>query len=231
MKIRKIFRWFLLLFFLLFLTAGGIGLYVWNAVHAVPEFYSALEITPEKRVQAEVDSDAMELKFRNWRRDVRRGSAWILTFTQDELNHWLAIAICEKRPGIVPHQLSNPRGEILENGRIRVGVTVNAPEFQGVVSMELIPRVVEPNVVEVDFVNISVGKLKLLASRIWETILSKVAQDAALPIEVMWRDGAVVTTIRFREGDLFFDNRSIEIHTLHINDKNVQLTGLIHKTK
>lgn len=231
MKIRKIFRWFLLLFFLLFLTAGGIALYVWNAVHSVPEFYSALEIVPEKRVQAEVDSDAMELKFRNWRRDIRQGTAWILTFSQDELNHWLAIAICEKRPGIVPHQLSNPRGEILENGNIRVGVTVNAPEFQGVVSMELIPRVVEPNVVVVDFVNISVGKLKLLGPRIWGRILEKVAQDAALPIEVLWHDGLVMMTIRFREGDLYFDNRSIELHTLHIDGKNVQLTGLIHKSK
>ncbi|MDO4629215.1 MAG: hypothetical protein Q4C70_08540 [Planctomycetia bacterium] len=231
MKKRKIFRWIFLLFFFFLLTAGGVGLYVWHATHSVPEFYSALEITPEKRVQAEVDSDAMELKFHNWRREIRKSSAWILTFTQDELNHWLAIAIGEKRPGIVPHQLSNPRGEILENGHIRVGVTVNAPEFQGVVSMELIPRVVEPNVVVVDFVNISVGKMKIIGPRIWGRILSKVAQDAALPIEVHWHDGTVMMTIRFRKGDLYFDNRSIELHTLHIDGKNVQLTGLIHKLK
>lgn len=232
MKKHPILRCFLILFAVLILLATVGGLYVWHAVHSVPEFYSALEITPETRVQAEVDCDAMEQKVRVFRHSIRKSDAWLLNFTQDELNHWLQIAVCEKRPGMIPHQLSHPRGVILED-KIQVGVTVDTPEYKGVVSFELVPSVPEPNVVDIELQSVTLGNLQLPfpSTHFLGTLVCKIAEDMSLPIEVSYRDALIYIRLRLREGDIMVDNRSIELHTLFLDGKNVQLTGLVHNTE
>ena len=84
-----------LLYVLLFLVLliGGLGLWFWHAAKQVPEFYKELEISEESRQDAEKDSQAMEQKVQLLRHRMKLGRIWLLEFSQDELNHWLAIAI------------------------------------------------------------------------------------------------------------------------------------------
>lgn len=225
MKKHRIFRWILTSFLLLFFTCGALGLWLWHAVSSVPQFYQELAITAEARKAAEKNSDSMERKVRSLRYRLRKEKMWILEFNQDEFNHWLAIAIGEKRPGVIPHRLKDPRGLILED-RILAGVTVNLPEFQGVISVEVFPSITVPNTVDVELKNVSAGTVKL-SGKLFQSLIERFAQDAALPIEVLNQDGRMILRCHLREGDLVVDDQTIEVQHLAIAGKSILITGMV----
>ena len=229
MKKRKIIQ--KLIIACLFLTAagGGIAFWLWRGVHAVPEFYAQLEVTEKNREKAEKNSQKMAVKVQKLRRTIRKEKIWLLEFTQDELNHWLAIAIGEKRPGMLPHRLKDPRGMILED-RIRAGVTVDMPEFKGVVSVEVFPRISEPNVLDIELKNVSAGNVRMPAW-IFESLIQEVANSASLPIEVLNQEGMTVLRFRFRDGDLCVDEIPVQVNTVSVNGKKILVTGFSMKTK
>lgn len=227
MKIRKGIRIVLLIFLFLTVLGGGIAFWLWQRTHAVPEFYSRLEVTTENRAAAEQNSRNMETKIRKLRRSIRREKLWLFEFTQDELNHWLAIAVGEKRPGMFFQRLKNPRGLILED-RIQAGATVDMPEFKGVISVEIFPRVPEPNVVDIELKNVSAGKVKMPA-RIFERLIQEVADGASLPVEVLNQNGATILRFRFKEGDLCVDEIPLQINTVSVSEKKILATGVAGK--
>lgn len=216
-----------LLYVLLFLVLliGGLGLWFWHAAKQVPEFYKELEISEESRQDAEKDSQAMEQKVQLLRHRMKLGRIWLLEFSQDELNHWLAIAIGEKRPGMIPHQLKNPRCVILSD-RIQAGVTVDAPEYKGVVSLECVPVISEPNVIEVELLSVSAGSIKM-PGKLFRKIIQRGAASASLPVEVLDRDGKMVLRMPLRKGDLAFEKHIIQVNTLTFKDKKILITGTI----
>ncbi len=226
MKKRQIFRWILISGLLFFLLLGTAGLWLWHGVHTVPEYYTGLAVTEQTRKTAEADSRSMERKVQVLRRKLRKEQMWVLEFTQDELNHWLAIAIGEKRSGMLPRRLRDPRGVILED-RILAGVTVDLPEYRGVVSVEFYPRILEPNVVEVELRNVSAGTVKVPASLLEDSI-RQLAREISLPLDVRNEGGRTFLRYVFREGDLFVDEKSVEVHTLTLKGKSIVLTGGVH---
>ena len=155
---KKVLGCFLSVLLFLVLLFGGLGLWFWHAAKQVPDFYKELEVSQESRQDAEKDSQAMEQKVQRLRHTMKLGRIWLLEFSQDELNHWLEIAIGEKRPGVIPHQLKNPRCKILPD-RIQAGVMVDAPEYKGVVSLECVPVISEPNVLELELLSVSCSSL------------------------------------------------------------------------
>lgn len=226
MKKRRIFRWILIFGLLFLLISGVIGSWLWCGIHTVPQYYAELAITEQTRKSAEADSRAMERKVQVLRHKLRKEEMWILEFTQDELNHWLAIAIGEKRSGMLPRRLKDPRGVILED-RIQAGVTVDLPEYRGVLSVELYPKIVEPNIAEVELKNVAAGTVKVPA-RFLEEVIRQVAQEMSLPLEVRNEGGGTILRYAFREGDLFVDEKAVDVHTLTLNGKKVILTGGVH---
>lgn len=214
-----------LLYILLFLVLlfGGLGLWFWHAAKQVPEFYKELEISQESRQDAEKDSQAMEQKVQRLRHTMKLGRIWLLEFSQDELNHWLAIG--EKRPGMIPHQLKNPRCKILPD-RIQAGVTVDAPEYKGVVSLECVPVISEPNVVEVELLSVSAGSVKM-PGKLFRKIIKRGAESASLPLEVLDRNGKMVLRMQLRKGDLAFEKHIIQVNTLSTQDGKIMITGTI----
>ena len=226
MKKRRIFRWILIFGLLFLLISGVIGSWLWCGIHTVPQYYAELAITEQTRKSAEADSRAMERKVQILRHKLRKEEMWILEFAQDELNHWLAIAIGEKRSGMLPRRLKDPRGVILED-RIQAGVTVDLPEYRGVLSVELYPKIVEPNIVEVELKNVAAGTVKVPA-RFLEEVIRQVAQEMSLPLEVRNEGGGTILRYAFREGDLFVDEKAVDVHTLTLNGKKVILTGGVH---
>ena len=207
----------------LVLLVGGLGLWFWHAAKQVPDFYKELEVSQESRQDAEKDSQAMEQNVQRLRHTMKLGRIWLLEFSQDELNHWLAIAIGEKRPGMIPHQLKNPRCKILPD-RIQAGVTVDSPEYKGVVSLECVPLISEPNVVEVELLNVSAGSMP---GKLFQKIIRRGAESASLPVEVLDRDGKMVLRMPLRKGDLAFEKHIIQVNTLTFKDAKIMITGTI----
>ncbi|MCR5164358.1 MAG: hypothetical protein K6C40_10105 [Thermoguttaceae bacterium] len=209
----------------LVLLVGGLGLWFWHAAKQVPDFYKELEVSQESRQDAEKDSQAMEQKVQSLRHRMKLGRIWILEFSQDELNHWLAIAIGEKRPGMIPHQLKNPRCKIFSD-RIQAGVMVDAPEYKGVVSLECVPKIPEPNVVEVELLSVSAGSVKM-PGKLFQKIIRRGAESASLPVEVLDRNGKMVIRMPLRKGDLAFEKHIIQVNTLTFKDAKIMITGTI----
>jgi len=222
---KKLLLRLLYVFLFLILLAAGLGLWSWRATKQVPTFYTELEITDQTRKGAEKDSRMMEFKVQRLRHTMKLGKIWLLEFSQDELNHWLAIAIGEKRPGMIPHQLKNPRGVILSD-RIQAGVTVDAPEFKGVVSLECVPVISEPNVLEVELLTVSAGSLKM-PGKLFRKIIERGAASASLPVEVLDRDGKMVLRMPLRKGDLAFEGHVIQVNTLTFQDGKILVTGTV----
>ena len=212
---------------LLFLVVlfGALGLWFWHAAKQVPDFYKELEVSQEARQDAEKDSQAMEQKVQRLRHTMKLGRIWILEFSQDELNHWLEIAIGEKRPGMIPHQLKNPRCVILPD-RIQAGVTVDAPEYKGVVSMECVPKIPDPNVLELELLSVSAGSIKM-PGKLFRKIIKRGADSASLPVEVLNRDGKMVLRMPLRKGDLAFEKHIIQVNTLVCEEGKIMITGTI----
>ena len=222
---KKIFLRLLYVFLFLAVLIGGLGLWSWHAAKQVPDFYKELEVSQEARQDAEKDSQAMEQKVQSLRHRMKLGKIWLLEFSQDELNHWLAIAIGEKRPGMIPHQLKNPRCVILSD-RIQAGVTVDAPEYKGVVSMECVPKIPDPNVLELELLSVSAGSIKM-PGKLFRKIIQRGAASASLPVEVLDRDGKMVLRMPLRKGDLAFEKHIIQVNTVSFKDEKILITGTI----
>ncbi len=225
MKFRRVVRWFLTILLVLVLILGGIALWVWHGVNQEPEFYKNLAITAETRSAAEKDSASMELKVRVLRNQFLRNKEWKILFTEDEFNHWLAISIGEKRPGMIPHQLKDPRGLILKD-RILAGVRVDTPEFQGVVSVEVFPSVSSPNTVDIELKNVSAGTVSI-PPQLLESLIQQTARDASLPVEVLHVDGRTLLRFHLQEGDLFFENHAIDVRSISLDENVLWLSGTV----
>lgn len=222
---KKFLCCFLYVLLFLVLLVGGLGLWFWHAAKQVPDFYKELEVSQEARQAAEKDSQAMEQKVQSLRYRMKLGRIWILEFSQDELNHWLEIAIGEKRPGMIPHQLKNPRCKILPD-RIQAGVTVDVPEYKGVVSLECVPSMPDPNILEVEVLSISAGTLKM-SGKLFKKILKEGAKSAALPLEISDRNGKMILRMPLRKGDLAFEGHVIQVNTLTCENGKIMITGTV----
>ena len=110
--------------------------------------------------------------------------------------------------------------------RIQAGVTVDAPEFKGVVSLECVPVIREPNVVEVELLSVSAGSLKM-PGKLFRKIIKRGADSASLPVEVLNRDGKMVLRMPLRKGDLAFEKHVIQVNTLSFKDEKILITGTI----
>ena len=104
---------------------------------------------------------------------------------------------------------------------------MDLPEYRGVLSVELYPKIVEPNIAEVELKNVAAGTVKVPA-RFLEEVIRQVAQEMSLPLEVRNEGGGTILRYAFREGDLFVDEKAVDVHTLTLNGKKVILTGGVH---
>ncbi|MDO4570409.1 MAG: hypothetical protein Q4D38_08500 [Planctomycetia bacterium] len=212
---------FLLLFIVLFSLCVGGG--VWWAIKAQPSFYKELAVVETNREKVILDSDKMCEKVRKLRHAAARKTRWEIEFSQDELNHWLAIEISEKKAGLLPRRLKNPRGQIVD-GLIQAGVFIDFPEFQGVVSLDIVPRVIRPNVIQIELRRVRCGVLPVPLRLIAGEIEAK-AKEYAIPLQIEATSGALLLTTELMDGDLVYEGKNIVIEEIEISGKNIRLLG------
>ncbi len=116
----------------------------WYFAQGTPDFYTrAVEATPpaERRAQAEAFTErTVELA-----REIEYSDDWEQTFTQAQVNGWLAEELPERFGDRIPNAVSDPRVDLTRPGLVRLGFRLHQKRFDGVVSLAVRPTVVGPN--------------------------------------------------------------------------------------
>ncbi|MDO4584652.1 MAG: hypothetical protein Q4D62_11180 [Planctomycetia bacterium] len=219
----RLLRRILLIGFLLMLLLAGVGLWVWYGIGQTPTFYADLAVTAEKRAAAEEDCKRMTRKVLQLRNQMNRQGAWSIEMTQDELNHWIALELEEKHPGFISRRILQPRGEILGE-KIRAGATIDAREFQGVASVEVIPSLEGPNIINIEFLRIQAGIVPLPRKILLDFATEK-AREYALPIQWRQSHGNPVLRVVLNEQEFRVHGRPQVLERLEVGDGKIVLEG------
>lgn len=143
---------------LLALLAGAGGVY-WAATR-VPEFYRfALENEPSAEIRKK---EARQFTRRTTQLTSRisRSGRWSATFTQRQINSWLAEELEHKYARYVPDGVEAPRVHFAEDW-IHVGFRYRDAHYDGVVSLKVRPWVPQPNVLAVEIESVRAGLLPI----------------------------------------------------------------------
>ena len=208
------------------LVAGGlmpvvlmIGAAGYQATQQVPEFYEqALVVEPERQRQA---SDALLVQASNLASTSHREGSWEVTFTENQINGWLAVDLKENHPKLLPREFRDPRIAIKQN-QAQIGCRVDQNGFTTVCSLGLEVKLLEPNVLAVRVLAARAGVVPLPLDKILEKV-SEGARKANLAIRWAQEGGdpvAVITIPPQGEGKL---ERRIE--TVELGDGEIRIAG------
>lgn len=94
-----------------------------------PEFYrQVLQVDPQQQKR---NGSEMERKILDLRNSVMIADAWSATFSQDQINGWLAYDLKKKFPDLVPSEVTDPR-LIIEEQSMTLAFRCTAKPFRGV---------------------------------------------------------------------------------------------------
>ncbi|QEG23249.1 hypothetical protein [Mariniblastus fucicola] len=100
---------------------------------AEPEFYrKALQVDQDLQKQ---NGNEMETRILDLRNSVLVGDAWTATFTEDQINGWLAWDLENKFPGLIPPEITEPRLSV-EDRSMTLAFRCNAKPFRGIAVIE-----------------------------------------------------------------------------------------------
>ncbi|MFZ5832545.1 MAG: hypothetical protein ACOY3P_20855 [Planctomycetota bacterium] len=179
---------------------------LWRGAAHVPAAYrEALATSPETLAK---HSDKMLQHSAELASDIQKKGQWEAAFTAEEINGWLAVDLPRNHPGLLPAEITDPRISIQPDAVVfycradRGGVS-------GVLSLEVEPQIVEPNVLGLRFRRLRAGSLPLPRRELVDRIADASAK-ADLPLQ--WKqlggDPVAMLTLRPRAADPPSDNAS-----------------------
>lgn len=181
----------------LLLLAAIAGFTLYRASQHVPEFYEqALVQKPAIERQA---SDEMLANATRLVNAAKRQGDWECTFTEQQINGWLAVDLEENHPKLLPREVHDPRVSITKQ-RIQIGWQVEHEKFHGVVSLDVALSVSEPNVLALRVMSARAGAVPLPLAEVLEKI-STGARDAGLPVRWVQEGGDPVALVTVEPED------------------------------
>src|SRR5687768_16914905 len=104
----------------------------WRATQQVPEFYQvAIRKQPEIQAEAREQLEQQVIELHN---EVRQTGHWEATFTDEQINGWLAADLPGKFPNALPKGVSEPRVAIHPE-EAQVACRYQSPKIETVFSM------------------------------------------------------------------------------------------------
>jgi len=127
-------RWAAMIGLTLAGISGGLFLGLHQALHQQPSFYRDAVAVPgndQRRAGRAFERSVLAL-----RNDVEHSQRWEETFTDDQINGWLAVELPEKLPELLPPSVQQPR-IALTPGRLRLAFRYDTQQVSTVVSLTL----------------------------------------------------------------------------------------------
>ena len=179
---RRWWRWLVwLLLPLLIGTVLGVG-YLRVALRKEPEFYrrATEQLADETARQAAVDE--FERRAQSVAEAVKKKETWRETFTQTQLNAWLAEEYPRRAGRELPPGVSPPLLE-LDEGTIRIGSKVETDQYRGIVSVHLRATLEGDERIVLDVQSVRAGEVPIPAGRWISQIRKKVADAPGVRLE------------------------------------------------
>lgn len=190
------------------------------ATHGEPEFYrQAIALSAEEQRGA---SDAFVAKALALASDIQTKHRWRVSFSNQEINGWLAVDVPTNLPGAIPPEVVQPRIQI-RPGEATIACHLQNEEFDAVVSVKLDVFVTTPNEVAIRFRGATLGTLPVPINKLLEPIGEAAAQ---LDLPLVWRqeEGDPVAVI-FLESGGSEEPRGLQLEAIELGDGELLIAG------
>jgi hypothetical protein len=181
-------RWLMVVGVFVGLTA--VGAWAYRAWQHVPEFYTAAihsrndttstPLPETQRPAVVVSADSGEAK------------SWKGTFSDEQINKFLAVELPQKHPDILPPGIYDPRVAI-RRGQASIGWRAEG-KWSAIYSLVIEPYVPRPNVLAIRIKRIRAGALPMPLGEVVEGV-SQAAQQANLRLQWQQIDGDPVAIV------------------------------------
>ncbi len=207
------------------LAAGGVYLLLQMA-QSEPEFYrQALKVDP--KIQRKNGSE-METRLLDLRNSVLTSETWTASFTEPQINGWLAWDLNKKFPGLVPSEVTDPQ-LVVGDKSITLAFHCSLEPFRGVAVIDadvFLTGVI--NQVGIRIKSIHSGMIPIPIAAVADQ-LTKQARKSG--VELKWNnEGAdTVAIIDLPDSMIKPDEGSyIELETLEIKQGKISIGGVTH---
>ena len=201
--------------------AAPIG-WSYYATKHVPEFYEvALRVEPESQrvASTEMFNNTVALV-----QDVKRQGTWEATFTQDQINGWLAVDLKENHGDLLDDSVRDPRVSLEEN-RATLAYRYESQTISTVVSVAFDIYLAAPNVVAVRIAHVRAGALPMPLRRVLNSI-TEAAVEAGWTIQWRQQGGDPVALVHVPEmRDEKDAGKQLHLDAIQLSGGSVFLTG------
>jgi hypothetical protein len=220
--VRKTIRWLVVGFVVVGAVSASVFYGVWRATQQVPEFY---EVAIKKEpVRLAKQGEVLEQKVLELHNEVRHPGRWETTFTDEQINGWLAVDLPEKFPRALPKGVTEPRVAI-QPEKAQVACRYQTTKVKTVFSMGVeISLTDEPNVVAVRIRKAQAGLMPIPLHQILQHA-TRYAHKSEVPLRWVQQDGDPVALVTVPSEHEDFVHHKIRIETVELREGSVYLAG------
>lgn len=205
----------------LFIVAVIVFVLVKRSAQREPEFYSErLAIPP---AVAEEESGEMVRRVTAVASNVEKPGAWEATFTEAQINGWLAVDLPRNHAQAIPRQISDPRIRI-DPKRLTIVFRYDGPNFSGVPQVTIDAYLVDENTLAIRFLDFHAGALPLPEKVLMDAVAQVVARHGRVQLRWEQADGDPVAVLEF---DLVDWRRDLElaVEEVRLDEASVYIAG------
>ncbi len=220
---KKIWRVAIVTILVLAIVGAAVFYGLFRATQHQPEFYvQALEIEPQV---LEVAGDEMEKIVLDLRNEVRRDGEWEASFTDEQINGWLASDLPQSFPEALPPHVSEPRVSLIPD-LVQVAFRYHSERFSSVVSLGFSVQLTgQPNEIALRIRRLRAGALPLPAVEQWKQELDRELAGAGVPLKWEKAEGDDVAVISLPVEHEQFNGQRMLLETIQLRDGVVYLSG------
>ncbi len=190
--------------------------------HRQPRFYAAALRMDDLRGRE--SGDQFECQMLHLRNDMQKAGLWLATFTEAQINGWLANELLEKYPKALPEGVEAPRIAISRN-RLDIGFRLKSSAVSGVISLggELFCTET-PNQIGFRLDYVRVGWLPLPIGR-WADNIASHFNAVGLPMVWTEEDGATTALIQLPTKVRSDNSLSFCLSAIELDDDQMRIGG------
>lgn len=196
--------------------AGALVAAFYYSAHHVPDFYrEALEDTNVTVASAQEFQERTTVLLER----MEESPDWTESFTEQQINSWLAYEFPRLDHDWVPQEVSQPRVRF-EAGKILTACRYDGEDYSGVLSLEIRPRVTETRDLVLEVISAKAGILPIPLDRVLEE-LPEQNELQGFSMTVAKIDGRDALRISHDSGD----NPSYELTKIEVEEEQITLSG------
>jgi len=221
--VRKYLRIAVIVTVVLAIFGSSGAFFLFHAAQHEPEFYrQAMTVEPQHQ---EAAGDALEQSVLELSNETRKPGRWEATFTDEQINGWLAVDLPAKFASILPAGVECPRVAI-RDGLIHIAARFKDKLVESVLSFSLqVNLTEEPNTVAVTIRKVRAGMLPVPVRQFLDRI-SSAAERGDIQLRWSQDQGDPVAFVTIPSQHESYVHRQIFVETIELRDGEIYLAGI-----